>query len=243
MSHALQFNRLWPAWWIASAVLVLALAASSGVADGTRQRTRHPHPASGFSEGEHGLTPAQRAGREIWFKATAGNESLSHLRLPAASRRADRLVSACSGRRDAASDSGRGASSTTPTAARPASPAARRRASTRRTDSTTARATTTCWRTSARPGIAIPRATSRMRRSPPHGATDQRQSACDLEFGTSTGALGFRKFPNPRFDADRWRAINGSPGSWSRLQRARSRTRDPTRGSAACSTDRSNRRS
>ena len=27
------------------------------------------------------------------------------------------------------------------------------------------------------------------------------QSACGLAFGTSTGALGFRKFPNPRFDA------------------------------------------
>ena len=35
----------------------------------------------------------------------------------------------------------------------------------------------------------------------PHGAVDQRQSACDLRFGTSTGALGLRKFPNPRFDA------------------------------------------
>ena len=37
--------------------------------------------------------------------------------------------------------------------------------------------------------------------STPHGGVDQRQSACDLRFGTSTGALGFRKFPNPRFDA------------------------------------------
>ena len=32
----------------------------------------------------------------------------------------------------------------------------------------------------------------------PHGPKDQRQSACDLAFGTSTGAMGFRKFPNPR---------------------------------------------
>ncbi|MBM3396234.1 MAG: cytochrome c, partial [Betaproteobacteria bacterium] len=43
---------------------------------------------------------------------------------------------------------------------------------------------------------------------------DQRQSACDLAFGTSTGALGFRKFPNPRFDAERWRKLNGSLASW-----------------------------
>ena len=40
----------------------------------------------------------------------------------------------------------------------------------------------------------------------PHGANDQRQDRCDLRFGTSTGALGFRKFPNPRFDAARWKA-------------------------------------
>ncbi len=50
--------------------------------------------------------------------------------------------------------------------------------------------------------------------STPHGAKDQRQSACDLRFGTSTGALGLRKFPNPRFDAKKWKALNGSLASW-----------------------------
>ena len=48
--------------------------------------------------------------------------------------------------------------------------------------------------------------------STPHGAVDQRQSACDLRFGTSTGALGFRKFPNPRFDAAAWERIGGWEG-------------------------------
>ncbi len=54
-------------------------------------------------------------------------------------------------------------------------------------------------------------------RNDPHtagGKTDQRQSACDLKFGTSTGALGLRKFPNPRFDAARWRALNGGLDTW-----------------------------
>jgi hypothetical protein len=46
-------------------------------------------------------------------------------------------------------------------------------------------------------------------------AGDQRQSSCDLEFGTSTGALGFRKFPNPRFDRKRWLEVNGSLDTWS----------------------------
>ncbi|HKE96406.1 MAG TPA: hypothetical protein VKB34_19010, partial [Povalibacter sp.] len=43
---------------------------------------------------------------------------------------------------------------------------------------------------------------------------DQRQSSCDLDFGTSTGGLGFRKFPNPRFDRERWLALNGRMSSW-----------------------------
>ena len=47
-----------------------------------------------------------------------------------------------------------------------------------------------------------------------HGAKDQRQSACDLRFGTSTGALGIRKFPNPRFDRAKWLAVNGALSSW-----------------------------
>ncbi len=50
--------------------------------------------------------------------------------------------------------------------------------------------------------------------STPHGANDQRQDRCDLRFGTSTGALGLRKFPNPRFNAEAWRKLNGSLASW-----------------------------
>lgn len=46
---------------------------------------------------------------------------------------------------------------------------------------------------------------------PGHG---QRQDPCDLKFGTSTGVMGLRKFPNSRFDADKWRTLNGSLGTW-----------------------------
>jgi hypothetical protein len=53
----------------------------------------------------------------------------------------------------------------------------------------------------------------------PRGPKDQRQSACDLAFGTSTGVLGFRKFPNPRFDPERWRALNGSMATWTGFTR------------------------
>lgn len=49
----------------------------------------------------------------------------------------------------------------------------------------------------------------------PHNRSkDPRQSSCDLAFGTSTGALGFRKFPNPRFSRERWLAVNGSTATW-----------------------------
>lgn len=41
------------------------------------------------------------------------------------------------------------------------------------------------------------------------------QSACDLKFGTSAGAVGFRKFPNPKFDRVKWEKLNGAdPANW-----------------------------
>ena len=48
-----------------------------------------------------------------------------------------------------------------------------------------------------------------------HGPMDQRQDRCGLKFGTSAGALGFRKFPNPRFDPAHWKIA----GSWEGLTR------------------------
>lgn len=54
------------------------------------------------------------------------------------------------------------------------------------------------------------------------GKLDQRHSACDLKFGTSTGALGIRKFPNPRFDAEKWKKLNGSMATWAGFNAAKS---------------------
>jgi hypothetical protein len=36
-----------------------------------------------------------------------------------------------------------------------------------------------------------------------------RENRCELKFGTSAGAVGFRKYPNPRFNAKRWEKIGG----------------------------------
>lgn len=49
-----------------------------------------------------------------------------------------------------------------------------------------------------------------------------RQSSCDLAFGTSTGVMGLRKFPNPRFDEKEWRELNdGQLGTWEGYNRKR----------------------
>lgn len=37
----------------------------------------------------------------------------------------------------------------------------------------------------------------------------KRQNACDLAFGTSAGGVGFRKFPNPRFNKSAWESVGG----------------------------------
>ncbi len=48
----------------------------------------------------------------------------------------------------------------------------------------------------------------------PDGRAD-REDPCYLAFGTSTGAMGLRKFPNPKFDPERWRKLNnGKMGTW-----------------------------
>jgi hypothetical protein len=39
-----------------------------------------------------------------------------------------------------------------------------------------------------------------------------RENRCELQFGTSAGAVGYRKFPNPRFNENRWKAIGGWTG-------------------------------
>jgi hypothetical protein len=44
-------------------------------------------------------------------------------------------------------------------------------------------------------------------------------SSCHLAFGTSTGGVGFRKFPNPRFNKEKWRALNGDMSSWANFSR------------------------
>ena len=54
-----------------------------------------------------------------------------------------------------------------------------------------------------------------------HGKPLGWQSACHLNFGTSAGAVGFRKFPNPRFNREKWLKLNGGEiANWNGFTRA-----------------------
>jgi len=48
-----------------------------------------------------------------------------------------------------------------------------------------------------------------------------RESRCELAFGNPTGAVGYRKFPNPRFNLARWNKIGGWEGYEKRMTEKR----------------------
>ncbi|MGE5793957.1 MAG: cytochrome c [Bacteroidota bacterium] len=171
----------------------------------------------GFYAGEAGLTPAEIAGREIWYKATAGNARfhtyvfqqrvgvlVDWFRVLRADQRGDRFAAY-----GLINDPG----CCTPGAE--GCPA-------KSLDETYG----LDWcpgdedllKFVGREGYRDPacdfRDASVDPNDPHHAKKDQRQSACDLAFGTSTGALGYRKFPNPRFDRARWQKVNGGLASW-----------------------------
>jgi hypothetical protein len=195
------------------------------------------HP--GFYEGEAGMSPSERAGREIWYKATAGNARfhtytlqqrlgilIDWYRVLRSDERGDRFAAW-----GLINDPG---CCTPGTKGCPA----------KSLDETygfdwcpgdeallefvgrQGYRDPACAFRDAAPDPASPYAVH-------HAKTDQRQSSCDLAFGTSTGALGFRKFPNPRFDRARWLKLNGGLASWEGYRKALST--DPGSGDSRVS--------
>lgn len=67
-------------------------------------------------------------------------------------------------------------------------------------------------------------------------ANEIRENRCQLKFGTSTGAVGFRKFPNPEFNAKRWQKIGGYQGYSEQMIRegANNSIQPPFRVATAC---------
>jgi hypothetical protein len=201
---------LWFRALLLSAVLLVALV--TGPVPGRAQSSL----SEGFAAGEAGLSPAARAGREIWFFATAGNARFHAYVFP------QRLGAAIDWYRIlAAKDRERRFTTwgliNDPDCCVPGSPncPAESLEETYGFDwcpgdaDLLAHVGKTGYRDPACDFEDAP-----LREGDPQGAVDQRQSPCDLAFGTSTGALGFRKFPNPRFDRARWQQLNGSLATW-----------------------------
>lgn len=170
----------------------------------------------GFLLGEAGLTPSQRAGREIWFKATAGNDRfhtytfqqrngvlIDWYRILRTDQRDQRFKT--------------WGMINDPGCCVPGSQncPAKTREETYGFD----------WcpgddvllKFVGKEGYHDPACDFKDAPADPNdpkGHQDGRESACNLAFGTSTGALGFRKFPNPRFDPVAWKKLNGSLATW-----------------------------
>ncbi|HEU4890131.1 MAG TPA: hypothetical protein VFT47_01190 [Vicinamibacterales bacterium] len=198
----------------ALAVLVLPVAILIRVA------TSQPAPPApldpGFHAAAQGLTPSERAGREIWFKATAGNDRfhtyvfqqrlgvlIDWYRVLRSSNRGERFKT--------------WGIINDPDCCTPGSPNCPKKSLDETFGFDYCPGDDDLLTHVGKAGYRDPACDFQdapINPKHPHGARDQRQSPCDLAFGTSTGALGLRKFPNPRFNAERWRALNGSAGSW-----------------------------
>ena len=176
----------------------------------------------GFKQGEAKLDPSQRAGREIWFKATAGNDRfhtytfqqrngvlIDWYRVLRSDQRDQRFKT--------------WGLINDPGCCVPGSPncPAKSREETYGFD----------WCPGddkllsfvGKEGYRDPACDFKdapANPNDPKGHQEGRESACNLAFGTSTGALGLRKFPNPRFDPVAWKKLNGGLGNWEGFDRA-----------------------
>jgi hypothetical protein len=209
-----------PRFVAACVCLLLPLAGMLGVA--SRQQTPRVTLDPGFHAGGQGLNASQRAGREIWFKATAGNGRFHtyvfQQRLGVLIDWNRVLHSTARGERfktwGLIND---------PDCCTPGSANCPRKTLDETYGFDYCPGDDELLAYVGKSGYQDPACTfedAPIDAGDPHGSKDQRQSPCDLAFGTSTGALGFRKFPNPRFDPGRWRSLNGTMASWDGFTRA-----------------------
>ena len=171
----------------------------------------------GFYAAEAGLTASERAGREIWYKATAGNARfhtyvfqqrigvlVDWYRVLRSDQREDRFAAY--------------GLMNDPGCCKPGSDGCPAKSLDETFGFDWCPGDDELLKFVGREGYRDPACDFRDApvdpRDPHNAHKDQRHTACDLAFGTSTGALGFRKFPNPRFDRKRWLEVNKSPASW-----------------------------
>lgn len=200
------------------AVLAFWLSAVLGMpATAAAPPTAPVYTDAGFAQGEAGLNPSQRAGREIWYKATAGNDRfhtyvfqqrigvlIDWYRVLNADLRDQRFAT--------------WGLINDPGCCKPGSKNCPAKSLEETFGFDWCPGDDDLLKFVGKPGYRDPACDFKdapMAANDPHGPEDKRQSACDLKFGTSTGALGIRKFPNPRFKAEAWRKLNGGKlGSW-----------------------------
>lgn len=183
----------------------------------------------GFRRGEAGLTPAERAGREIWYKATAGNDRfhtyvfqqrigvlIDWYRVLNSASRNERFKT--------------WGLINDPGCCQPGSSNCPAKTLEETYGFDWCPGDETLLKYVGKSGYRDPACDFKdasLAADDRHGPKDQRQSSCDLAFGTSTGALGLRKFPNPLFDAEKWRKLNnGKLGSWEGYDRKLSQQAD-----------------
>ncbi|MBI2784753.1 MAG: cytochrome c [Gammaproteobacteria bacterium] len=171
---------------------------------------------AGFHDAEAGLSPSARAGREIWFKATAGNARFHtytfQQRITAlidwygvlrGDRRNDRFKS--------------WGLINDPGCCTPGSAGCPAKSYEETYGFDWCPGDDQLLGFVGKPGYRDPACDftdAGAAAADPEGHRKGREDSCNLAFGTSTGALGFRKFPNPRFDAAAWKKLNGSLGTW-----------------------------
>jgi hypothetical protein len=171
---------------------------------------------TGFYEAETGLSPSARAGREIWFKATAGNARFHTYAFP------QRITALIDWYR-VLNTQQRGNRFKTwglindPECCTPGSVGCPAKSREETFGFDWCPGDQELLRFVGKNGYRDPACDLKdapANPADPEGHQKGREDSCNLAFGTSTGALGYRKFPNPRFDAAAWKKLNGSLGSW-----------------------------
>ena len=203
----------------AAAVERLAAPAATGTA----------YSDAGFHEGEAGLSPGARAGREIWFKATAGNARFHTYTFQQRITALPDWYGVLRGdRRDLRFKSW--GLINDPGCCTPGSAGCPARSYEETYGFDWCPGDETLLKFVGKPGYRDPACDFKDAAPPagdPPGHRNGREDSCNLAFGTSTGALGFRKFPNPRFDPVAWKKLNGRLGTWEGYDRQLSG--DPSR--------------
>ena len=211
------------------------IAAPAASADTTTQTLPPPTAMptaindDGFHAGEAGLSPSARAGREIWFKATAGNERfhtytfqqrvgvmIDWFRVLRGDARTDRFKT--------------WGLINDPGCCTPGSANCPARSFDETYGFDWCPGDDALLKFVGKPGYRDPACDFKdapADAADPQGHQAGREDACNLAFGTSTGALGFRKFPNPKFDPAAWQKLNGQMGKWDGYNRKLST--DPSR--------------